>query len=235
MEMVRPSDQPEDQPRIRRPFEEEKQPEEQQDGIRMVDPNSGQPLRSELDQVDLPPMNDYLRAIYQLLVWGATSFQGLARSTPALTSLNPDIERTVDQIATLGYQVTNGAAEASRALWNWPYSRVIINKQLEHWIHPQEWSLFDTLYMEWYKEFVEPVEAGVAQPDSKKLLDWVKAKEDIADPQAFLELCANRLRMERAAQKSAWSPTELLSLQRPTGERQKTTTGLERVFRRKPG
>jgi len=41
--------------------------------------------------------------------------------------------------------------------------------------------------------------------------------------------------MERIAAKSAWTPTDVLSTSRPVGERKKTTTGLEDVFRKRPG
>lgn len=211
------------------------EPQPLTDGIQIHDPNTGQPVTSELDQIDLPPMNDWLRAIYQMLLWGATSLQALAKTTPAVAALNPEVEKTIDQIATVGYQITNSAAEVSRGLWNWPFARVIINRQIETFVHPREVEMFDNYYKEWYETLMLPVEQGLQQLDKNKMVEWVKSKEDIADPQMFLTLCINRLRMERIAEKSAWSPTDMLSMSRPVGERQKTTTGLERVFRKKPG
>ncbi len=248
MEIVR---KPRAEEPIRKPFqpEPEKAPEEvevkdvspeqaQYRDIRMIDPNTGEPIRTELDQIDLPPAGDYLQGIYELLVWASSSIVALVKMTPGLMRLNPELEKNLDQFATIAYQVTDTGAQVVRGLWNWPFARVLINQQVERLLHPAEVEMFDRLYTEWYQLFIHPTETGVQPPGQEKLVEWLKSKRDeIADPEGFLRLCINRYRMERAAAESAWAPTKMLQLTRPGGgaERKTTTTGLERVFRRRPG
>jgi len=218
------------QPQVRTEFD---------DGIWVRDPNTGQLMKSELDEatVDIDSLGgDPLRAIYQTLVWAAESLKKLAQTTPALAGLSPEIEKTIDGVATLGYQVTNTGAQLARGLWSWPFTRVIINENLEQFIHPEAWGIFNRLYGDWYKELVMPVEQGQAKYDPNKITEWVgKHKDEIADPKAFVGLCSQRYTMEKIASKSAWMPTMVLETTRPVGIRGTTTTGLESVFKKKPG
>lgn len=206
------------------------------DGVRMIDPNTGRPIETELDQLDLPPGNDWVRAIYQVFAWAAGSFVTFARTTPSLAALSPDMEKTMDQVCTVGYQVTNAGAELSRGLWNWPMSRVNINKQLESVFYPEETKMFDRLFVEWYNDLVGPVEAGIEPYNKDKVRDWLKSKPEIADPQGFQALATARLRTERAAEKSMWTPTDMFKMSMPGGERRMSREGMDirKVFR-KPG
>lgn len=229
------------QPQPIRPSFAGPQPQQPQfdDGIYMKDPNTGQTMRTELDQVDMEYLGgDPLRALYQGLVWAAESFKSLARTTPALAALSPGTESIIDQVATLGYQVTNAGAELARGLWNWPFTRVVVNQSMEQFIHPEETATFNRLYADWYKDIIAPVETGQAEYKPEKVKDWVLGHDkEIADPKGFVKLCSQRYAMEKVAAKSAWSPTDILSVDRSAirGVRQKTTTGLESVFRKKPG
>jgi len=229
------------QPQPVRPSFAGPQPQQPQfdDGIYMKDPNTGQMMKTELDQVDMEYLGgDPLRALYQGLVWAAESFKSLARTTPALAALSPGTESIIDQVATIGYQVTNAGAELTRGLWNWPFTRVVVNQSMEQFIHPEETATFNRLYADWYKEIIAPVEAGQAEYKAEVVKDWVLGHDkEIADPKGFVQLCSQRYAMEKVAAKSAWSPTDILSTDRSQirGVRQKTTTGLESVFRKKPG
>lgn len=227
-ESVNPSTlQPEYQP--------QPQPREWDDGIRAVDPNTGQPMKTELDEIPLPPGNDWLRAIYEVLLWATNSFVGFAKTTPHLAALNPELEQTIDQVCTIGYQVTNAGAELSRGLWNWPTSRVGINKQIESLLFPEESRMFETLFIEWYRDIVEPIEAGTEQANPKKEVEWVKAHPEIADPRGFLVLARSKYRMEKVAAASMWTPTDMFKLTQPGGTRQTSTTNIHTVFRKRLG
>lgn len=209
------------------------------DGIQMRDPNTGQVMTSEIEEAGLQMEylgGDPLRAVYQGLVWAAESFKRLAMTTPALAGLSPATEGLIDQIATIGYQVTNAGAELSRGLWNWPFTRVIINQSMEQVIHPEEWGTFNKLYREWHENIIAPVESGQAKYDPEKIKSWIGShSSEIADPGGFIRLCSQRYAMERVAAKSAWTPTDVLATSKPVGMRQTTTTGLESVFKKKPG
>lgn len=208
------------------------------DGIRQRDPHTGAVMETELDQVnfELLTQGDPLRALYQGLVWAAESFKSLAKTTPAVAALSPGAEQALDQVAYWGYQVTNTGAELCRGLWNWPFTRVILNQQFDTLLHPEEKATFDRLYRNWFDEVIAPIELGQAKYDPERVKGWMgKHTDEIAKPGEFLKLCSERYTAEKIAAKHAWTPTDVLSRQMPLGERKTTTTGLESVFRRKPG
>jgi hypothetical protein len=208
------------------------------DGIRQRDPQTGELLATELDMVDFTSIGqgDPLRALYQGLVWAAETFQRLAKTTPAIAAMGPETEKVLDQVAYWGYQVTNTGAEVCRGLWSWPFTRVIINQQFDQIFHPEEKAVFDRLYRGWYDDVVAPVEAGTAQYDPEKVKAWVaRHSDEIAKPGEFVKLCSDRYMSEKIAAKHAWSPTDVLTMARPVGERRTTTTGMESIFRKKPG
>lgn len=188
----------------------------------------------DLGLVD-PEGADYLRGLYQFLAWAAFSIKEFARTCPNLFLLNPELEKTLDQIATIGYQSCDTGAQVCRGLWNWNFSRVIVNRQLESFMHPDETKLFDRLFKEWYEKFYRPVQSGEKQFDPEALKSWVQSQPEVADPAGFISLCERRLAQEQLATQSAWNPVEALSTHRPLGERQKTTTDLHYVFRKRPG
>lgn len=231
--MVRPPS-PQPSPSVMTSFPPLQEPE-YDDNIRIRDPRTGQPLPSALDTIDLPPMNDWMRAVYQALYFGAETCKNLARMTPAVAALGSQYAVALDTIATISYQITNTSAEVARALYNWDFSRVILNQQIEKFVHPEESSLFDKLYAEWYMTFIVPVESGQAEYNEKALKEWVTSQKEIEDPRGFVELAAKRLTMERIAAQSAWMPTDMLKTTRPIERRQKTTTDLYRVFKKTSG
>jgi hypothetical protein len=208
------------------------------DGIRQRDPKTGEVLTTELDQINFDALGqgDPLRALYQFLAWSAESFKSLAKTTPAVAALSPGAEQLLDQVAYWGYQTTNTGAELCRGLWNWPFTRVILNSQMDTLLHPAERATFDRLYRNWFDEVIAPIELGQAEYNPEHVKSWMsKHTDEIAKPGEFLKLCSDRYSSEKIAAKHAWTPTDLLSRQLPLGERKTTTTGLESVFRHRPG
>ena len=123
-----------------------------------------------------------------------------------------------------------------RGLWNWPFTRVVLNQQLEMFIRPEERRQFDRLYQDYFDNIIVPVESGQREYNPEFVKGWIgQHTDEIADPRGFLKLCSERYTMEKIAAKHMMTPTEMLSRTMPIGERKKTTTGLESVFRRKPG